>query len=146
MNTTKNPKSAYSKHKCSAKQRGIEFLFTYDEWWSVWKNYFHMRGRGTNGLCMARQNDCGPYSIENVYLTTNLGNLQDYHKSKKAKEDRSRSKIAAYEEKIKARPLWGRRDIGGSDKVFKDKLKNIWDQDKEISLQDEIDMRLFVQP
>lgn len=80
-----DPYRAYSQHKNSASIREIEWGFTFASWWAIWQPYFHMRGRGTNGLCMARECDEGPYSPTNVYLTTNLGNLQDYHrKSEKA--------------------------------------------------------------
>lgn len=42
---------------------------------------------------MAREKDEGGYAPGNVYLTTNLGNLQDYHKrSEKAAEARKLAK------------------------------------------------------
>lgn len=134
-------KAAYRTQKCNAKKRGIDFLLTFDEWWSLWKDYFHMRGRGANGLCMARHNDCGAYSIENVYITTNLGNLKDYHGSEKAKKVRCKVKVTLYEKRIKTIAPWGKRDFGGVDKVFKEKLKVDWEDNKKIALQDEINER-----
>lgn len=88
-----DPCSAYAKQKAQAKQRGILWEFDFASWWAIWQPYFHLRGRGKNGFCMARELDDGPYSPTNVYLTTNLGNLRDYHrKSTKAIEARRKAK------------------------------------------------------
>lgn len=77
------PKRAFQQHRSNAQARGISFEMTFDEWWAIWKDYFHMRGRGTNALCMARENDTGPYAVGNVYLTTNLGNALDVDPKKR---------------------------------------------------------------
>jgi hypothetical protein len=71
------PERAYYQQAYNARQRGISFELTFEQWWGIWERWFHMRGRGKNALCMARQNDEGPYAIGNVYLTTNLGNALD---------------------------------------------------------------------
>ena len=49
-------KTAYNNHKASAKNRGIEFLMTYQEWIGVWTDSGMLleRGRGANEYCMAR--------------------------------------------------------------------------------------------
>src|SRR5690606_31707925 len=87
--------------------------FTFATWWAIWQPYFHMRGRGTNGLCMARELDDGPYSPDNVYLTTNLGNLQDYHrKSAKAAEGRKLAKEKREIAFAKRGASWGADRIG----------------------------------
>lgn len=76
-----DPYRAYSQHKNSAKIREIEWGFTFSSWWAIWQPYFHMRGSKTkNHLCMAREMDVGPYAPGNVYLTTIMGNIEDYHK------------------------------------------------------------------
>jgi len=77
----KCPVSAYKRHKQSALKRNIGWEFTFDTWWEIWKPYFHLRNNGTNGLCMGRHQDVGPYSPSNVYLTTILGNILDASKS-----------------------------------------------------------------
>lgn len=76
----RDPYMAYTAHRLSARSRGIAWGFTFVSWWSIWRPYYHLRGRGTNGLCMARLGDEGAYDPGNVYLTTNLGNLSDYHR------------------------------------------------------------------
>lgn len=77
------PEKAYQQQKANSIRRGIAFELTFDEWWGIWKDWFHLRGRGTNGLCMARENDSGPYAIGNVYITTNLGNALDVDPAKR---------------------------------------------------------------
>ena len=76
-----DPLRAYATHKAGAAARGIGWEFTFDTWWMIWEPYYHLRGRGKNGLCMAREGDVGPYSPDNVYLTTNLGNGRDRRRS-----------------------------------------------------------------
>lgn len=88
----KDPAKAYAAQRNNAREREIGWEITFDEWWGIWKDYFHLRGRGTNDLCMARNGDQGPYKVGNVYLTTKLGNSADYHDprnaEKRAKQDR----------------------------------------------------------
>lgn len=95
----RNPRSAYSAHRNGAKEREIPFEMTFDEWWTIWKDYFHMRGRGANDLCMARKGDEGPYAVGNVYLTTKLGNSVDYHDPRRAEKQAKKERESRY---------WGR--------------------------------------
>lgn len=66
----------YRQQRGNAKQRGIEFLLTPDEWWNIWSEsgHFAERGRGPDKYCMARFKDIGPYSIANVEITTGYNN------------------------------------------------------------------------
>lgn len=82
----KNPKmDAYVKHKSKAKQRGVEFLLTFEEWRDWWGDDFDSRGRVKGKLVMGRYNDSGPYALGNIYKTTQEGNSVDRHRFK-AKE------------------------------------------------------------
>jgi hypothetical protein len=83
-----DPTRAYSQHRSNSKKRGIEFELSFDEWWGIWSTYYHLRGLGANGLCMARHGDCGGYVVGNIYLTTNLGNLLDYSRGSNARQRR----------------------------------------------------------
>lgn len=98
----KDPSLAFSTQRKNARERGIEWEMTFDEWWTIWRPYYHMRGRGTNELCMAREGDQGAYKVGNVYLTTHLGNSSDYHgprrEAKKAQQERNQR-------------YWGRNDM-----------------------------------
>lgn len=71
-------KKKYRSHKYNAERRGIQFLFTFDEWFNMWQDSgkWEERGHGANKYCMARHNDTGPYSIDNVLIQTNKENNQ----------------------------------------------------------------------
>ncbi len=71
----------YYAHKSIARIRQIPFEFTFEEWKSVWLNSgkWEERGRGSGKYCMARFNDIGPYSVNNVYITTNNENSKFVH-------------------------------------------------------------------
>jgi hypothetical protein len=69
---------AFGLQKSSAKQRGIEFLFSFAEWVAWWGDDFAKRGRGAYDLCMARDGDTGPYEVGNVYKATNAENRADW--------------------------------------------------------------------
>ena len=68
----------FFQHKHNAERRGIEFLFTFDEWITMWKSSgkWSERGHGSNKYCMARHNDTGPYAVWNVSIQTNRQNNQ----------------------------------------------------------------------
>jgi hypothetical protein len=71
---------AYRTHRNNASARGIPFLLTYDEWFKIWINSGHLaeRGRRRDQYCMARPNDVGPYTIDNVIIITNAENIAPY--------------------------------------------------------------------
>lgn len=95
-NIMRAARRAYVQQRNGARHRGIDWEFTFDAWWEIWQPYWHLRGPGKNGLCMAREKDEGPYAPGNVYLTTNLGNLMDYSRfSPAAAEARKARKEAA---------------------------------------------------
>lgn len=58
----------YAVQKASAKQRGIDWLFTYETWLQAWGEKINHRGVGHDRLCMQRFGDVGPYSPENVKI------------------------------------------------------------------------------
>lgn len=70
---------AYKVHRSNAKQRGIDFQFSLQEWWDWWliDSRWETRGVGAGRLVMARFGDTGPYAIDNVYCTTHEQNLKD---------------------------------------------------------------------
>lgn len=95
----RDPKVAFSSHRNGAREREIPFEMTFDEWWTLWKPYFHLRGRGANDFCMARQDDKGPYKVGNVHMTTKLGNAAEYHGPRNAEKQARKEREARY---------WGR--------------------------------------
>lgn len=78
---------AFTRHKISAKTRGIEFRLSLLEWWSIWRDSgkWSERGRGASAYCMARTGDVGPYEIGNVYITTGAINCSDGQRTKTEK-------------------------------------------------------------
>lgn len=74
----RTPKGRFYQQKCTAKQRGIEFLLTFEEWWTVWEPHWNERG-GQNGdkLCMCRHGDSGAYELNNIFIATNRENNKD---------------------------------------------------------------------
>lgn len=90
-------KKQFLGQKHNAKLRGIEFLFTYEEWlnWWIATGKLEQRGKGRGKYCMMRKNDIGPYSIDNVFCGTIEQNSHDCHigkiRSEKTKKQMSDS-------------------------------------------------------
>ena len=96
-NGLRDPYRAYAAQRNSARIRGIGWEFAFASWWAIWQPYFHMRGPSKNHLCMARELDEGPYSPDNVYLTTNMGNSEDYQRRNPARVEERRKRKEARE-------------------------------------------------
>jgi hypothetical protein len=66
-------------HKAGAKRRGIAFELTFEEWWKIWETsgHFGERGRGADEYQMARHNDLGPYTVDNVKIITTRQNAAE---------------------------------------------------------------------
>lgn len=65
-------RQGYTRSKADAKRRGIEFLFTFEEWKTWWLETGKWEFRGKKAGCyqMCRKNDVGPYAVWNVYCDT----------------------------------------------------------------------------
>jgi hypothetical protein len=65
-------RNAYASQRQSAEIRGIPFLFTFEQWsgWWLTDDRWSRRGRKAGQLQMGRKGNSGPYSPENVELTT----------------------------------------------------------------------------
>ncbi len=72
-----SPKAKYTQQKSHAKSRGIEFLLTFEEWWSYWTGVFHLRGKAPGQLCMSRYNDEGAYEVGNVSIKFHSENVAE---------------------------------------------------------------------
>jgi len=67
-------KGRYTRHKCNAKRRGIEFAITFEDWIRIWRlSHFY----GLPGAAMCRYFDTGPYAVGNVYIGTKARNTRD---------------------------------------------------------------------
>ena len=78
LNLTKL-RSAFSKHKAHAAERGVTFELTFEQWLRIWIDSGHLaeRGRGKNKYCMARFEDKGPYAVGNVRIITCSENAKE---------------------------------------------------------------------
>lgn len=72
------PEGKYRQQRLQAKQRGVEWLFTLDNWKDFWGEKLAFRGVKQDELCCCRYNDEGPYSPQNCYIDTNGENLKHY--------------------------------------------------------------------
>lgn len=81
-----NRKFLVQKH--GAKRREIEFLFTFEQWFTLWhtSGHYKERGQGRNQYCMARYNDRGPYSVDNVHIVKVRENLSEGNQSSSARK------------------------------------------------------------
>jgi len=64
------PRVKYDNHKSRARQRGIEWGFTFETWWAMWEPYFENMGQTSSSFHMCRTGDTGPYSPDNCRIDT----------------------------------------------------------------------------
>jgi hypothetical protein len=88
MARIQQPIHKYHSHRRGAERRGIDFLFTFEEWWEMWQNSgkWEQRGNFKGQYCMARKGDVGPYSIDNVDIILSSQNSSDGRKGKSMPE------------------------------------------------------------
>jgi hypothetical protein len=71
---------AFTNQRSNAGKRGIQWNFTFREWWQVWldSGKWECRGRHANDFVMARYGDKDtPYAADTVYICTSTVNLKD---------------------------------------------------------------------
>ncbi len=66
----RTPQYKFRQQRSSAKARGVEWLMTFEEWWSVWEasGKWHLRGHRDGEYVMGRHGDVGPYAKGNVSI------------------------------------------------------------------------------
>src|SRR5262249_54702972 len=64
------PRDKYHDHKYRAARRSIAFLMTFEEWWKIWLDSWHLLKRGCRrgDYVMARYGDKGAYEVGNVRI------------------------------------------------------------------------------
>ena len=71
----------YNRQRVGARHRGIEFNITFDEWYNLFLHHGvdknDIEKISKDQLCLCRNNDCGPYSLDNVYVATRSKNSID---------------------------------------------------------------------
>jgi len=95
---TKDPYlKAYTQQKSNAKQRGVEFVLTFDEWKQIWlySGKWEQRGRGAEKYCMCRVGDAGCYQVGNVFIGLGKHNVRDGNLGKLDSNETKRKKSEA---------------------------------------------------
>ena len=72
-------KQQYITQKLNARKRNIPFNLTYEQWLEIWGDRINLRGVGRGKYCMARNNDQGPYSVDNVRIILFEENNKEQH-------------------------------------------------------------------
>ena len=67
----------YHNARSCAKERGIDWQFTYDTWIEWWGDDIVNRGPHKGQLVMARNGDIGPYHPDNVHKKTAAENCRE---------------------------------------------------------------------
>lgn len=95
-----SPKGKFAEQKRHARQRGVSFELTYDQWWGIWSlsGKWDKRGNRRGRYCMCRHKDLGPYMIGNVYIGTWSQNTVDRNRSQMLKRHTARSTSVAWKE------------------------------------------------
>lgn len=99
----KTPMGKYIAQRMRARQRGISWELTFEEWWDIWNKSgkWEQRGKTMDSYVMSRKNDTGPYSKENVFIQTHWANTIENRKSrgifKKPKKDISTVRLNAWD-------------------------------------------------
>lgn len=72
----------YNLQRRAAGYRNIEWQFTLESWLAWWGDDLNIRGKGSGKLVMARNNDTGPYSPDNVHKATHNQNSKERWRGK----------------------------------------------------------------
>lgn len=85
---------AFCAHRKHAENRNIDFQFDFKSWVEWWGDDFYKRGVKSEDLVMARYNDKGPYSPDNVRKTTQRENCQERQQNYDYRSPQRLAKIA----------------------------------------------------
>lgn len=71
------PRFKYNVQKQTTKRRGLEFLLSFEDWWSLWESHWNNRGKSKESLVMCRYGDSGNYELGNVFIGTYSQNSRE---------------------------------------------------------------------
>ena len=100
---------AYNTQVGNARQRGVAFLLTFEEWWNTWdiSGKWEQRGAHRGGYVMGRFGDEGPYAPGNIKIHTHAENNAERNRSERGKPP-SAAKLTAMATARAARWAHGR--------------------------------------
>jgi hypothetical protein len=102
-----NIKEYYWTQKHHAKDRGIDWQFTYDTWLEWWGNDIAKRGQYKGQLVMARHNDTGPYHPSNCRKATVEENIIEGQIGNSNAAKRIKTPIGVFNSRIEAAKAYG---------------------------------------
>lgn len=59
---------ALLKHRAQAKHRGETHSITPEEWFALWQDCWHLRGRGADNLCLCKTDPLLGWHVHNVEI------------------------------------------------------------------------------
>lgn len=73
------PLRRFKYQRIHARQRGVEWLLTFEQWFAIWteSGHWHERGRTRGCYVMGRHGDVGPYAVGNVSIITTEQNVRE---------------------------------------------------------------------
>jgi hypothetical protein len=78
----------FRRQRAAAKQRGVPFHFTFEEWSRTWKDSgrLHQRGTASGNYVMGRRGDVGGYASSNVEIITVQENTRAAAQNRKLRQ------------------------------------------------------------
>lgn len=79
---SKLDRQKFNNQRTHARIRNIEWNLSFDEWYDWWQETkkYHLRGCQKGQYVMARYDDTGPYSLDNIFCCSVEQNNSDRHK------------------------------------------------------------------
>jgi transposase len=119
-----SPMHRYVEHKRNALGRGIEWQFTFAQWWQVWQDSGKWEERGRTGYVMARYGDGdAPYGLSTVYICTSRENIKDSYIVHPTR--RAGVRPAADGQAIRIQQMRVKRPPGRKTKITADEARSI---------------------
>lgn len=87
MSSYSVPFRKFKEQAKAAKQRGIEWQLTYEQWLEIWmeSGKWHQRGKRIGQYVMSRKGDVGAYAVGNVFICLHSENVKDGYRNKPGK-------------------------------------------------------------
>ena len=63
--------------KAQAKFREEDWELTFEQYYDLWKDYWHQRGRQADDYCMTRDDVSGAWSVDNIRIITRRKHLEE---------------------------------------------------------------------
>ena len=130
MKKHRTARSRYWTCYIEAKNRGIAFEITFEEWYQWWLDNGYDRNfplpNTADGPCMCRIGDVGPYRINNIYLATrkeNSRHREDNKPSRKQKVQTPWGIFSSVREAAKILPI-PPTTLGGKQNYIRNQCKS----------------------